>query len=154
MDVTSWLAGLFSRREPQPCVDCLKRMGEAQELRRALEATNRACSTLEAEGLDAERKCELAENRVGDLESQITYLKGQIEIYQGRLGLLPQTRQGESPAVEQRPLRQPRVPFAQAAAKIQADRTEEYWRQRAEAVEIGATGSTSQTTATVSEKEA
>lgn len=102
---------------------------------------------------EANRERDLAEARVGDLEYQIQYLKGQVEIYQARLGLLPQAVQSEKRETEQRPLRAPRVPFAVAAARIQADRTEAYWRERAAAVDAGTTGSTSESTPTVSEKE-
>jgi hypothetical protein len=96
----------------------------------------------------------LAKEQVVEMLSfELQYQKGQVEIYQARLGLLPQKQQAEIPKTEQRPLRQPRVPFSVAAAKIQADRTEEYWRQRAATVDSGTTGSTSETTPTVSEKE-
>lgn len=89
-----------------------------------------------------------------DLETQIEYLKGEIKIYQQRLGLLPQERQGQTGQAEHQPLRKARVPFAIAQHQAQVQRSEEYWRAKAAAVdETGTTGSTSETTPTVSEKE-
>lgn len=135
-------------------------MSEAQALRASLLETeallresNSWGAKMEEQATESDERTLQAAARVNDLETQIGYLKGQIEIYQARLGLLPRSPQGEPRQTEQRPLRQPRVPFSVAAAKIQADRTEEYWKRRAATVNDGTTGSTSEATEPVSEKE-
>jgi chromosome segregation ATPase len=88
---------------------------------------------LEDHYVEAERSMELAQARVTDLEGQISYLQKQVEIYQQRLGLI-------SPRVETQgslmPARKAREPFAQAQARVQVERTEKYWRERAAATDI------------------
>jgi chromosome segregation ATPase len=95
----------------------------------------------------------LAVAQLESLKEEISYLRNEIKIYQARMGLLPQERQGQTDG-RPTPLKSGRVPFAQAAAKISAQRTEEYWRQKAAAVDVEA-GTTSTTTDTpaVSDKE-
>lgn len=85
------------------------------------------------------------------LESEVEYLRGQVKIYQQRLGLLPQERQSQTEPTEHKPLRTAREPFAQMAHRVQLQRTEEYWKQRAAAANEGTTGATSEVTPTVSE---
>jgi hypothetical protein len=154
------VARWFRRMFPHLRVDFLearltvdKLIEENHNLEVDLRGAHDKNSDLQTLYADLDKHAQLAEARVADLQYQIDYLKGQVEIYQARLGLLPQAVQSEKRETEQRPLRAPRVPFAVAAARIQADRTEAYWRERAAAVDAGTTGSTSESTPTVSEKE-
>lgn len=111
--------------------------------------------SFEADCLKLEEAKVLAVAQLENLKEEVSYLREEIKIYQRRLGLLPQERQGETDKKESKPLRSARLPFAIAQAKIQTERTEAYWRAKADAVELGAgtTGKTSETTPTLSDKD-
>jgi hypothetical protein len=83
------------------------------------------------------------------LENEMEYLKAQIELYQVRMGLVVPAPIAGAVATEHKPIRKSREPFEalqSRVAKAQADQTEEYWRKRAEGVNIaGATSSESLT---------
>lgn len=110
-------------------------------------------ATLNEKFVTEEESKVLAVAQLTTLGDEIVYLKGQVEIYQRRLGLLPQERQ-EQPRQAQKPLRSARVPFAIAEAKAQTALTEQYWRDRAANASVGegVTGKTTDTP-TVSDKE-
>jgi len=83
------------------------------------------------------------------LQTENDYLKAQIELYQIRMGLVvPPPNSGTIP-VEHKPIRKSREPFEAMSARVakaQADANEEYWRKKAEAVDIaGVTSSESLT---------
>lgn len=169
MDVTSWLnrrkggsteeARLhFANMElmkdlratREQLVETEKRFVEAQSDVNSL--TSRM-EELDEEVIQENQKAALAVARVSDLQERIHYLEEQVKIYQVRLGLLPQERQGTSEGKETKPLRKARVPFNVVAARVQTDRTEAYWKARAEAASA-VMGTTTQTdTPAVSDKE-
>lgn len=116
-----------------------------------LRNTHYNCEQLEQMGLEAERNRDTAEGRVKDLETQIEYLKEQVKIYQVRLGLLPQERQGQSDGKKLEPLKKGREPFSVVQARIETQQREAYWRKRADEAENSLTGKTTDTP-TVSEE--
>lgn len=90
-----------------------------------------------------------AEGKNDLLSVEITYLKAQIELYQVRLGLIIPVRVATAEQIKHEPVRKAREPFealSSRVAKAQADANEEYWRKKAEAVDIaGVTSSESVT---------
>lgn len=164
MGVISWLADLFGLVRTSSIREELKRiqfeevelqktlgrlrteLAESEESRlilmNRLEAVQRELEAMEETAAHENELSKTAQARVGDLENEIKYLREQVQIYQQRMGLLPQVRQVHSEQREIRPLRKAREPFAVAEARIQAQRSEEYWRARANAAESGTTGKT------------
>jgi len=119
----------------------------------------------EVASLEAQERAALAVARIEGLQSEIKYLREQVAYYQGqleisqkammtRLGLLPQEQQGQIDKEVQKPLRSARIPFAVAQARIQTQRKEEYWKARANEVDLTGTVGTTSGTETVSDKEA
>lgn len=178
MDVTSWLRTRFARDNSelmraqaetaealfknQELMKCLGRAREQlheseSRYKIAIEQLSKAhedIGSLESEIASTEEAKVLAVAQLETLKGEVQYLRDQIEIYQRRLGLLPQERQSQTEATQHKPLRTAREPFAVAAARIQSQRTEEYWRQKANAANIeGVTGTTTENSPTVSEKE-
>lgn len=162
MDGISWLVkklGLVSRDahkqvqfekiEFQKEVIALR--ASLYEVRERLDIAQRNASDFEDQLLVENEKSALAVARVSDLESQIEYLRGEVKIYQGRLGLLPQERQSET-KTDHKPLRRAREPFPVIQARLQANLNEEYWREKAAAASAEL-GTTSEDTPTVTEKE-
>lgn len=128
---------------------------ERKDVINQLIKVNQDLGQIESEAMHSEEEKILAVAQLETVKSEVSYLRQQVEIYQRRLGLLPQERQGQTEATLQKPLRAARVPFAVAAANVQKQRTEDYWRAKANAVELadGVTGTTSSDTPTVSDKE-
>ena len=117
-----------------------------QDLKKRLLEKDSELKTLHDEGV-------LITGKAAILEAQVEYLKGQVELYQVRMGLVtPAPAQGV-PLTEHKPIRKSREPFESLSARIgkaQADKTEEYWRARAAAVDVA--GVTSDADATVKEE--
>lgn len=102
----------------------------------------------------AHEKTALIAGKVVLLEQEAEYLKGQIELYQTRLGLRVPTPSQQGEKVEHKPIRKSREPFDQLSARIgkaQADKMEEYWRARIAAHEVS--GVTSENTEETKDKD-
>ena len=112
-----------------------------QQTRDHLHKIEESFQNLEAEAYGNQEKAALATARIDDLQSQITYLKEQLQLYQVRMGLIQPTK--SLAPVESVPIARRREPFAVASARVQADMKEKYWRDRADAAEKEITGKTS-----------
>lgn len=112
-----------------------------------LEKANSWGAQAEDTAAQEQQKCELAAARVLDLVGQIEYLKGEIKLYQERLGLLPQQRQSQTVS-DLKPLRQARKPFNIVAHEIEKKRNEEYWKAQADRAheKLGTSGLTTEST--------
>lgn len=108
---------------------------EAGDVQSRLGLLQRQIEEIEQRWLEESDRADLAASRANDLISQVEYLKEQVKIYQTRLGLLPQERQGALDKGKLEPLKKGREPFAVAAARVQAQRTQEYWERKAKAVD-------------------
>ena len=109
---------------------------ELIKLEASLEKSFDEGAKLEQEAMASEEAKVLAVAQLEGLREEVTYLKGQVVIYQARLGLLPQEPRAQQIG-EQKILRKARVPFAVAEARIQTQRTEEYWKNRAKLADVG-----------------
>lgn len=159
MDVISWLAerlGLVRQEDlnaevharfeqqkvalrlQEQCEDLIaERIDNLDEIMKA----NKRIAELEQIAAREDERAHNALARVDDLTGEIEYLRGQVTIYQQRLGLLPAQKEvREGPALK--PMRIAREPFASVQAKVQSQRTEEYWKARAAAVDAGTTAVT------------
>lgn len=130
-------------------------LGEARNRSEILTAhltkAHQDVENFESEALASEERAALAVARFDGLVEEVGYLRDQIKIYQTRLGLLPQERQSE-PGTVRVPLKRGREPFSVAQDRIQKERTEAYWRAKADAVDpTGTTGTTSTDSPTVSD---
>jgi len=124
-------------------------MSSEESLKLARLETVASVRELEAEKQLAEARAEHHLGRAEILTAEVDYLKAQVELYQVRMGLVvPVPVQGAVPT-EHKPIRKSREPFEAMSARVakaQADANEEYWRKKAEAVDIaGVTSSESLT---------
>jgi hypothetical protein len=128
--VISWLEGLTSR----PIT--------AESLVKALQSQN---EELRVElGEEIERKTSAIARLIDSLE-QIKYLRGQIELYQKRLGLIIEERPKDAEKVME-PIARKREPFHAAAQRIETERTKKYWEARAAKAADAVTSETSPVT--------
>jgi hypothetical protein len=112
--VISWLEGLTSR----PTI--------VSHLVKALETQNEELR-LELAG-EIERRTSAVARLIDSLD-QIAYLKGQIELYQKRIGLIVEERPTSDKVME--PIARKREPFHVAAQRVETERTRKYWEERA-----------------------
>jgi hypothetical protein len=105
----------------------------------SLEQTHRELEQYELDYSTEREKSQLLIAQLATQDTQVEYLKGQIEIYQTRMGILMPKRDGSAEVSEPKPIRKSREPFealSQRVAKAQADKTEEYWKARAAQVSV------------------